>query len=380
MQRLLIILAIAVIGCSHSWQSMASDLPTAAELISLWKSRTQTAEKIVIEWDETESSHASRLFGKDLRLQDNSGKPFAKGMVETVKHCRLVSDGERWKSTEQGSIWDNTLERFLPKTRVWVHDRETYKCLDKKDVPPDEGYDIGFIHAASKGDHLTTAPDMAPYFLLVNPFHPRLGQLSASRLRLLDEHDMEGTQNHHCCVLSFQNLSEPYKIRVWLAHDLDWLPVKLEVGNRVEIEFRYDSVAPQSLIQPSGWTITIRSPDLSKVDSSTVATVTRWEERSELPDSEFHLHFPTGTVVWDYLHKVDDVPKNYLVKPDGTFRPISMEERLKEISYSKLLSTEPNEAIPLPPSAIWRMLYTVIGVIVVAIIAAIGMRRHMSPR
>jgi hypothetical protein len=139
------------------------------------------------------------------------------------------------------------------------------------------------------------------------------------------------------------------------------------VGERVEIEFRYGLSQEQSSI-PAEWTITIRSPDLASVDRSTVAQVKRWDILREIADAEFDLRFPPGTIVWDYQNKVDDVPSNYLIRADGSHRPITQKERAEKVRLSTLMTSVPDvDDLRKPSSNLGKLLIANIVVLFLAI-------------
>jgi len=79
------------------------------------------------------------------------------------------------------------------------------------------------------------------------------------------------------------------------------------------------------------------------VEDKKVASVTKWESPSEIPDKEFAIDFPRGTIVWDYRSSEH---LNYLILADGSHRTITEKERAHKISVPILMKTQPDDAIP----------------------------------
>lgn len=325
---------------------------SAAAIVAQWKAAAATyqAAEIVIEWRETELRAPALHFGKDQRPRDGNGRPIVSDSVRSELICRFLSDGKRWRHSESGPLWDNAFERTVAKTRSWLRDGEFYRFLDDIDGGEPQTHDTGYIHAAARGDIQATSPDLTMYFLLVTPFDEPFGRLAASKWQVAAEVAETTLGPHRCYLLTFTEKQSNLESRVWLTTDGSALPLRYTIGGRVDIDFTYGASASRLAHPPTGWTCTIKAPDLTSVDRVAEATVTKWELRDRPGPGEFDLVFPPGTIVWDYVHKVGDQPQNYLLKADGTRRPITVEERIREVDYETLQSTAPHDFSP-PPGA-----------------------------
>ncbi|MFO1045165.1 MAG: hypothetical protein U0941_25600 [Planctomycetaceae bacterium] len=257
--------------------------------------------------------------------------------VRTLER-RLVTDGERWLSVQNGQRWDNLAQRFITTRTASSQSIDGYTVLyDRRDG---EEFDTAQIYKQEKGSIRTSSPDMSAYFLLMSPFHPRHGQLCERRYEFPERISEEFCGDQACAVLSFKHRTDGFFAKVYLAANLNWLPVRFEIGKRVDVEFRYG--ADQSPL-PTGWTIRVLSPDLKSVEDKKVASVTKWESPSEIPDKEFAIDFPPGTVVWDY-RSFEHI--NYQILADGSHRTITEKEPARKVSVPILKKSQRDEAIP----------------------------------
>lgn len=345
-----------------------AETPSANELVDGWVQRTSGLPNAIIEWESEQTTVAKTLFSLD-------GPPAMEesNFVRTLK-CQFVSDGDRWLWIEEGPRWNSSLRKVVETRFGFLQSSDAYTILDDKVGDGQE--DGARIYQQIKGDGPTSVPALAAYFLLMNPFHPRHGQLSGLRYHTPEKTSEEFWGHHACAVLSFEHRTNGPTAKVWLAHDLDWLPVRFQLGDRAEVEFRYDSTSGSDASLPSGWTVKIFNPGSTIVKDSTVASVKRWESPAELPDSSFKLAFPVGTIVWDHR---PEHPENYLIRADGTKRPITIDERRQNISPSILLNTEPHY-FPLRRSDGSRRIgLVVLGLIGIATLL-FGLAKWRSPK
>jgi hypothetical protein len=116
--------------------------------------------------------------------------------------------------------------------------------------------------------------------------------------------------------------------------------VKLHDGTPfLQLEITYEDTDKYGSI-PIAWSVKKLERD-GRLNHLSEINVLAYEINPKLPPEEFTIEFPVGTWVTDEMQGID-----YIVRPGGKKRLITMAERDAQLTYEQLLNSETGELVP----------------------------------
>ncbi|MCI0684464.1 MAG: hypothetical protein L0Y71_20320 [Gemmataceae bacterium] len=158
------------------------------------------------------------------------------------------------------------------------------------------------------------------------------------------EAETNSTVNGRRCIV-LDELPLPGKDRrrtLWIDTERDFTLARFEASvdgrpiHRIEVEYIQDK---EHGWIPHSWRITELNSDLS-LNRSFSAKVSKWSLNVPLPEGEFRIEFPEGTVVRD---ERQGQPQTYVVRKEGKKRPVLSNEL--GATYEQVVSSEPGTAL-----------------------------------
>jgi hypothetical protein len=294
---------------------------TIKTIIGKWKERERRTETFDFVWDSEhcEIFQTARLSKRD-RLNGQS-------MPDDIfpRHRRFLSDNRGWtRFEEEGREWDSEKKLYVPKQTINVFqgDAETTFFAHSAHEFPTAHSDTVTINQVDK-DVRTW-----PIRMAFRPFSSHLGAFDLDTLVLADDKAM--IQQRPVLVLKFGNST------VWIDPAEDFMPVqrtdKVKGVVRREVEISYKRDETYGWV-PTTWKIDLLDPqnNITWIDS---ATVTSYSINKAIPDADFKLTLPVGTLVHDY--EKDQI---YVLDAAGAKRP-DLASGYDGNKYRQLLESE----------------------------------------
>jgi len=318
--------------------------PSTETLMTRWGQSAKSIRSARIDWTEHTHLEPGSMVGKDAREVDDHGHPFPGSPLDLVCKNSLTIDGTRWCWRRSGTFWENAIERAAQKEYVYVFNGKDFRVFSGIDVREKEWHSYGYIQKAEQSFITAHFPQIAPVLLLLRPFDRAVGPLGDDQWIPAQRIDGKTLRGLDCIEIGFQSRSNGGEKRCLLARDFDWRPIRFSSSKRIEIDLFYDGKNANH--HPTRWVFRLKSPDLTDVEESIRGEITSWKENVPVAATAFEVTFPLGTEVFDYTRIVDGLPKSYLVRGDGSHRPITRKERQAGLSYSAIRNSQPNEAVP----------------------------------
>jgi len=332
------------------------DLPT---ILAVIKSRAANFASFDAEWRGTQKATHQFISGKSAEQLKQIG-------IAVDKYVDFPVEG-RFVRDNKGRIRIEYLNSCLAKSSVLVKTKKSIEIYDGKKSTQffSEGQlDYPFASITNdRPDLITRKSVLLPLRIILCPFADEYGVLPSdpSAFTLA----VEIVNNVACARLATKDHV------VWLSMRDQYLPVRHHYVNdgRILIGFEYtlDRAKPAGFPIRSWKQTTFDAK--GKVESEIDAVITRFTPEPSFADNQFQIVFPSGTWVSDQTRN-----EKYLVKPDGSQRPIRAGE-FTGTNYQELLTTDP----PRPPSRLRFVLGLTAGILVlVGSVYYLYRRNHRS--
>jgi hypothetical protein len=337
------------------------------DLVAAWNDRERAVQAGTIEWRQVDLIPAHTEMTQAAPTKTGPSQDM---FVEL--ECKFTFRETKRRYEYQGPQWIDDKAVFRPRNYVSVTDgviSKWYFAGDQASEP--QFFPMGFVKKDGLHSESNSVLTM-PLLLLYRPSDLAIGDglFEISTSRLGSPASLHGVR---CLVLEHSKDGGRQTARTWIDPARAYLPLRVSKftdGNPVfQIDLSY-IVEPMAGYVPTGWTITVfrsvsDAAQVGRVFREYTATVTKCLLNEAIDVNTFTFDFPVGTIVRDY--RTDN---EYIVRPGGRKRPITLDERRAELTYEQLLATEPS--LPsLRGRRSGAIVWTVLGLLVVA---CIGLR------
>jgi hypothetical protein len=342
----------ALLGACLCAVNARADAPLLQEIQRAWQARQDRFPSVVLRWEQEEHYAAGAFLNKDE--------------VSVTRKMEFVFDGERCSFVADGPRWTS-------ETRAFNHEtfRVTVNGADVKMLFSGEAFGnhaSGFICGHTT---MTVGSDYnrEPPIVTFRPTAPNMTWFSIPDWSVSSPREV---LNGHECVKLEIRPHEWSRENLWLAREVDFLPVRHEWFERERFLKRLDTeyvdradVGPV----PQNWRCIEVFRESDKLRWVLTANVAELKLNVAMPAGQFDIEFPPGTTVGD-----EKAGRISVVRKDGTWRPIDREEFATMSSYDELMETDPPSLIARR-KAVWRWSLIGAGAVICAI-GALWLRRR----
>lgn len=355
---LLIALLVSVVVQCDGAQAQQTSSVTLDEIVGAWRERERATRTLEYEWIETDLV---------VKGRDGYSKPDGQHVVcppqdLTVRTtCRLKIDGQKMRYEVDGPHFVYEIGDYAPRLYVGVKDGKTMKRLFHKDRSGQDRFGAASVVHEDEGmfSDANSTP-LLPIMMCYRPFSmhqgrfydvskchitPGVGVVGQDRCLVLEQFidlDIEGDR-HQKNVLWVRERPphEPMRMQVIMAG---------EARGQLDLEYAEEPGSGRFL---SGWRHVAYSQGVPpgpgrRLQLQTEGRVTSRKFNVAIPESAFVLEDPPpGALVLD--RRSD---QQYLVREDGSKRPITQAERAAGYTHGQLLKTEP--LFLAKPRPLWR--------------------------
>ena len=329
-------------------QSGSSDKAVVAELLGRLRLHSESVETLEVRWKQTVVYSPGTRDGKAMRQKDQHGRQFPGKEAELIHDCRVVLKGTKWRYETKGVMWKPDVEQFAVAEEVVANDDETVTSFQGVDASIDESHPQAYLYQTVSGSVRARAPQAVPAFYFGRPFQVPIGQLlqweDMGWVPTVRESDDGGHFVELVYNASGQVVENPPTYR--LFRDQPWLLKQMAYSGAVTVDVRYPEPTEEGAY-PIGWRYAHTNKD-GTPRTIYEAEVTSWQVNVPVDDAEFSVNLPPGTEVWDHRGRSPGGPASWIVRDDGSERPVTTNELQANVSYPDLLITEPDEAVRKP--------------------------------
>lgn len=341
----LVAFILATTQAPKAFSQEEAALPSIEEIERAWKARELSIETLDCKW-------SARLF---IPAESHSAQEFPsrksvlvpKEDLKLTQQCLLqMGTGGRYRYERDGKELVNRIQQYTDRHTIFVTDGKQAKSLYGADETGEHRYaPLGFIR---KNEQIFEFLDLATSGAIILYCRPKAP--GAERYCSLKGGRIIGRAiaNGRRCVL-VEHGEAARKTQLYFDLEWDLVPVRLigwsfdsEAGESFE-SFRFDLGYRESSKGPPHLTTwKLKSfGSANKPIHYQHAVVEHFEINTDIPDSAFNLEFPAGTKAVNQASR-----ETYIIREDGSKRPITLAEREALVPYKILLNTEPRETIP----------------------------------
>lgn len=334
-----------------------------------WRKRQDAVKSARFEWAETHT------VPKGLHGEEGQ-KKYPPDDVQYDHHRRLTLDGNMLRLEWRGMQWNNEKKKFVDQTYWSAADGRTSKSFFETHTEPlsDGPYPIGLIHKKSDNPDLVGGFPGKVLLFCVRPLDPNMGCTGKLKAILSPTSPpvVTASQRDGRTYSLIQERFGDYARSIWVDAARDFVIVRYAVamkGREFEVdEVVYDEDRTIGWV-PRSWRSTGWNQGAGgtwKFRSLRNASMVNYEINPTVDNAVFRPSFPPGTMVTDY--RTDE---EYLVKSDGTSRPILPLEREREVSYEEIVATESGRAGLYRSPSIAKYYWWIVGGILTSLSVAI---------
>ena len=294
----------------------------ADEVVTAWKKRCETVETAIVDWTETRQYSTFPPAG---------GKP-VNGTRKVRK--RFILSGRCWKLVTEGMLWDSVAQKSVPGERIHSFDGRRYYTFGRSPESQKRSYPWGTISDTGGMNYYRDEPGMRPLLMHLRAFDAWLGIVDERRWLqqpAVLESRADGSQ---VLGIPFRSYPRGEHIEYRFAGEPHWHVQQIGWGRLSQVNIQWAEEKTQSPY-PSEWTFELRRRGNSVREIPFRAKVVAWRENIPVSQDTFRLKFPAGTVVTDPSTRPS---RMWIVRRDGSNRPISEAERAQGVDYRKLLN------------------------------------------
>ena len=216
-----------------------------------------------------------------------------------------------------------------------------------------------------------------PPFRALWPMISLYSPINLGGYRLAKERAQIGA--HACAILKRLGRQAGHEDEIWIDLDRGFLILRTvgywegRLARQMDVE--YEETAGFGW-RPTRWTTSLVRAD-GTYDCVYTAEVTAFGVPAAPTPSDFTIDFPAGT--WIYDKRQRDHAREYIVRPDNTWRLILDSERRHGATYEQLLNSETGGAFNQNQSATRRVVWgggSIVGVVLAAVGCAAAWRRR----
>ena len=314
-------------------QNETNDI-TLSAVERAWRDRQDRIKTVQVEWDE------SRFFaqGSYPNLGNEKDKNPPQDVTVDVKgllfkldeQSRIFTETEAWNPSSSDST---SRDRY----RSSFNGEISADCMD----PGTLSYSLGTIFDSPRYKEVRSSV-IRPLLLAYRPLAEGTLHIDLESFEILPDKVRVGEVD---CVVLQQLDDGRGRVResYLLDPERDFLLIRFfetvneEPRFQTDIDYKED---PEHGWVPYRWK-SIFMKGQGRVVSSQVATVTQFALNTPISEEEFEIRFPPNTWVRD-----SRADKQYIIRPDGTKRPITKSELLGPVlTFEQLVSSEPDEGM-----------------------------------
>ena len=335
--------------------SRAAEQPgtiTLAQIEKAWRDRAARLHSGRIDWKETRHLPKGAI--------DRKGEPSPFGLLpakddvpdQPVKHTytrEFAFDRGKLRYAANEPIWDVPTGDFFGGKRVATFDGDVGALLR----PRPEGEKFRSEGVIGRDADIILA-DMAVKPVLWH-FCPEIRAIDRLKGYSMTE-ERAKFDGAECIVLAekpppvgtvrgtsgtlWLEPKRGFIVRRWIDRVAD------AVVSQMDVFYRDD---PQHGPVPTGWKRLDQTQE-GAMRRRVEAEVTRTELNQAIDPGEFRIEFPPGTLVTEMISNDPNVREKYsFILPDGTTRPVSGAELIRQVTPEMLATTKPGEAGLLQP-------------------------------
>jgi hypothetical protein len=255
----------------------------------------------------------------------------------------VTIDNVRIRFTLDGQLPHRGENKLVNYKSVTVFDGVTCRTLEEPTQT--RSFHQGRIQNNLAGEVAARDTALLPIFAYIRGIDPVI-----SRLAIAEYTPAPGRANideTSCLVLvrPVEGAAEPQVRTLWVDPARDYVPLRYMTSDAalqritylMDIEPMEDPVAGWL---PMRWTSVLLARDGSVISTAT-SEVTERTINKAVPEEEFTLTFPAGTMVSDHTEVADT---RYILRPDGSKYVFSREDLIRSRSYEELLERDGAEA------------------------------------
>ena len=248
-------------------------------------------------------------------------------------------------------------------TEIWQGDYQMTLVNDERSV-----CDIGMKHP-DMGEYV----QLEPWMVAFRPFEPAGGKFTLHRAELALAPDVHVVDGHKCLTVR-QDFNVGYSSiqtrEFWVDPAMDYLPVRILTICRGALDCATDVKCTRDPVigwMPVSWVISCFAGALpGGVTRGWSGKLTEYSTNKEIPDSTFAMP-DLAPRTWVNDHRTNE---HYLIRADGTKRPVGPNE-FNGSNLDQLLNSDPPSSLPhLPPRRMWLIYVNIAAVLVLAAIIA----------
>jgi len=354
---------------------------TLKDIEQAWRERGARFRSGRVAWKET------KILARGGVHTEGDVAPFfrAKGPLpsQDLKHTferELVFEGDRLRYTNNEPIWHEAVNDFWPGPFMSAFDGQLTTELDERPQASAFQRD-GYVFPG--GRSILSLLVLKPVLYHFSPEGDPIAYLK----RCAITGQRERFDGSDCVVLAELSRRGPDdKQTTWLDAQRGFLVRRWvsrlggAIVGQVDVFYRDD---PQYGPLPKGWKRLEQTKE-GVLRESIEAEVTRVELNVPIDPGEFRVQFPPGTLVVEQTiaDGARQEQRSYIL-PDGTARPITMEEFRRRVPPEVLAATRPGEAgMPRPRrmEGWWTLTLAALGVVAIAVLTATGIRLRKRSR
>ncbi len=384
MQRLTLGLCVLLAQCAGlpcfqkhcgAAQRGVDDQPVMEAIENSWRRREQDVPRVIVHLEETRTYFRGSV--SPASGGENNAIPMQDIVAAIESEFRCSGSDIRFDS--DGMQYSGTLEQFVPMRRVLSH----YKGIDKsyffvKKQDGTQHYTLKDCPMGFEGESRQSINWMDPHFYPMvahlRPLSPGFRRFKLGECRVASKNAKIGTTT--CVVITTNKKGDsPYSYEYWLDPARDYILLRSHAKTFgvtdlvVDIKYQPATKDGHAFWIPRGW--------ISK--SFLGESMPAWQGDVKVVSFEFpdkvdtQFKFPAGTLVTRIGGNT--AGSAYLVRKDGSKRPITAREQAGSVAYEQLLETEPGglEANSWHRSVIF---FNIIGVVCIIILALVVKSRR----
>lgn len=265
-----------------------AELVAREDILDAWRIRQDRIRSYRVEWTQTRTDQAGSLPAWD------APPPFPPRDATYTNRYALLIDGKRWMVRTDGRTWFTGDSQLHPLQRKTAFDGVVQRNFSGA-IRPDFFPQLTIADTESNTE--LTLLDRAPVQWFYRPLSPGMGGLDPEELELLNQ---TATLEGRSLVVLQRTTRGGIVWEYWVDPDQDFVIRRATSKDRRGFDRRlnisYERNAQHGWV-PIAWDF--RRTHGDRVETRMRCTVTRWQINPDLPDEEFRIDVPEGTVVRD---------------------------------------------------------------------------------
>ena len=345
--------AVLIVSCNFCGVLCAQ---TQKEIRDKWEEKERIVESFSITWSEAHHRPEGKVLVEEGELETPK--------ISTALDYSLSLQGIRYRYGVNGKLprlqEGETVLSY--RDTVSVFDGRRGKGLSSSESRVNQ---MGQIFETEERPGIMNNMSVQPVMFCFRMLNPKMSPIDTSKPFEIENTTVNGKSRVN---VTFVDKDQRVERQLVLAPELDMSVVtyRLKVHGRAKTQFdlSYKRDSQANFWVPSGWTITRLANDGS-IKSTIVGTVEECEVNPGLPDSEFELDFPVGTVINDMVEN-----KTYVFRDDGSKRKVVREELIDQVPAKQLMETEPFDPLADGRRSRWNWLFFANAILLVLLLVA----------